>query len=109
MYVISRVLTCQKRECSKYKDYFLKESPLDHFKGFVKKELMINLNHKDLDEIRFSVFFESKKAFYEWEGSPEHIALHRDKNSNHHQKLDGVLEMQIDKYDLIGTVNNRVT
>jgi heme oxygenase (staphylobilin-producing) len=105
MFVISRVFKCHKREHSIYQDYFLKKSPLEHFKGFIKKELLINQQHPDYDIVRLYVFFESKKAFYAWEGSPEHIALHKDKTSSHHQKLDGVIEVYMEKYESIGTVN----
>jgi heme oxygenase (staphylobilin-producing) len=104
MFVISRVFKCQKREHSIYKDYFLKQSPLDHFKGFIKKELLINDKDKDFDIVRLYVFFESKKAFYEWEGSPMHIALHKDKSSSHHQKLEGVMEVYAEKYESLGSV-----
>lgn len=104
MYVISRVFKCEKRHHSLYKDFFFKPSPLNQFKGFVKKELMMN-NHQNHDIVRLSVFFESKKSFYQWEGSPEHIALHKDKHSSHHQKLDGVIDMTVEKYDYLGKVS----
>lgn len=104
MYVISRVFKCTKREHVLYKDFFLKPTPMNHFKGFLKKEVMVNSHHVDYDEVRLFIFFESKKAFYQWEGSPEYIALHKDKNSNHHQKLDGILEMSIEKFDSLGSV-----
>jgi len=104
VYVISRVLKCEKREHSIYKNHFMKPSPLDNFQGFIRKELLINSNQETHDLVKLFIYFESKKSFYQWEGSLEHIALHKDKESTHHHKLDRVIEAYTETYDSLGTV-----
>ena len=38
-------------------------------------------------------YFQTKKDFYRWEGSPKHIAMHKDKANDHNKKPEGVIEV----------------
>lgn len=104
MYIVSRVLKCEKREHSIYQNHFMNPSPLDHFKGFIKKELLIQSKHEAFDLVRLFIYFESKTDYYKWEGSKAHIALHKDKQSSHHHKLEKVIEAFIETYEHLGVV-----
>ncbi|VEU82039.1 antibiotic biosynthesis monooxygenase family protein [Acholeplasma hippikon] len=103
MYVLVRVMKVKKGFQDKVLERFLNPSVMAKSKGYVKSELMIDKKNPEYDLYRQSVYWEDKKAFYVWEGSPEHIAMHRDKNSAHHQKPEEIIEVTRESYDLIGT------
>lgn len=100
MYVISRMIKVEKSYTEALIERFNKPSPIFKFKGFLKREILIDKKNKAFNVINISTYFEDKKAFYRWEGSPEHIALHKDKNHTHHQKPEGVLGVEAHFYDL---------
>ena len=100
MYVISRKIKIEKDSTAKLIAKFDRQSPVFNFKGFIKREILIDKKNKEYDVVNISTYFEDKKAFYRWEGSPEHIAMHKDKNNTHHQKPEGVLGMEANYYEL---------
>lgn len=79
------------------------QSVVTKFKGFLKTEVFIDRKNNEYDVIISLIYFESKKDFYRWQGSPEHIAMH--KRPNHGKKPEGVLEVSRASYDYVATIN----
>jgi len=100
MYVISRTIKIEKDFTDQLLAKFDKPSPVLNFKGFMKREILINKKNKAFNVVNISTYFDDKTAFYRWEGSPEHIALHRDKNNDHHKKPEGVIGVEVNYFDL---------
>ncbi|QWB96469.1 antibiotic biosynthesis monooxygenase [Mycoplasmatota bacterium] len=101
MYVISRMIKVEKDLSTKLVNQFNHESPMLTFKGFVKREILLDKKNKAFDVVNISTYFENKKAFYQWEGSPEHIALHKDSKNDHHKKPEGVLGVEAHFYETV--------
>jgi heme oxygenase (staphylobilin-producing) len=99
MYVISRLVKVEKSCTADLIARFDKASPMITFKGFVKREILLDKKNKAFDFVNISTYFENKKSFYKWEGSPEHIALHKNKESDHHKKPKGVISSEAHYYE----------
>jgi len=100
MYVISRLIKIEKGSTEQLLKKFNRQSPVFNFKGFVKREVLFNKKNEDFDVVNISTYFEDKTAFYRWEGSPEHIAMHKDKNNDHHKKPEGVIGVDVNYFEL---------
>ncbi len=100
MYIISRMIKIEKDYTQKLIDKFDKVSPVFQFKGFVKREISVDHTQKQFDLVNISTYFENKEAYLQWESSPEHIAMHKDKNHFHHQKPEGVIGINAHFYEL---------
>ncbi len=103
MYVIVRIMKVQKGFQEKIVERFLTPSPVTKSPGFIKSEILFDKKNPEYDVYRQSIYWQDKKAFYVWEGSPEHIALHRDKNNPHHQRPEEVIEVSRETYELIAS------
>lgn len=103
MYVVVRILKIQKGFQEKMVERFLSKSVMTNSPGFIKAELLFDKKNPEFDLYRHMIYWKDKKAFFVWEGSPEHIALHRDKNSGHHQKPEEVIEVTRETYELIAS------
>lgn len=106
MYIIVRTMKIEKGYLDRFKENFSKPSPITKSPGFVKKEMLVSTKEKDFDLVQNKIYFKDKKAFYVWEGSPEHIALHRNKDKEHMQKPEGLIEVSREAYELVLTVEN---
>ncbi len=101
MYIISRMLYVQKACTEDVLKRLKTDSPVLSFDGFVRREIYIEKPRKEtFDYIRFDIAFENKKAFYRWEGSPEHIAMHRDKHHGHGTKIEGIIKVESHHFNL---------
>lgn len=102
MYVIVRVMKVKKGFQDKVLERFLAPSLVAKSKGFVKSELLADKRNPEYDLYRQSIYWEDRKAFYVWEGSPEHIAMHKNKDHAHHQRPEEIIEVSREAFDLIG-------
>ena len=100
MYVISRMIKIEKGYDQTIVERFNKPSPIFKFKGFIKREILLDKKNKAYDVLNISTYFEDKKAFYRWEGSPEHIQLHKDRKHIPNQKPEGVISVEAHYYEL---------
>ena len=103
VYVVSRVFLFHKGTIDSVIDQYQKPPVMLHFPGFVRRDVLINKKNPDYDSVRILIYWENKNAFYRFEGSPLHIALHKDKNSSHHQKPEGFISMVEEDYILISS------
>jgi heme oxygenase (staphylobilin-producing) len=103
MYIIVRTMKVKKGFRDKIVERFLEPSPVTKSPGFVKSELLVNTKDPEFDLYRQSIYWQDKKAFYIWEGSPEHIAMHRDPNHKHHQKPEEIIEVTREAFELIAS------
>lgn len=103
MYVIVRTMKVKKGYEQEILERFLKPGLIENFKGFVKSELYVDRINREYDLFKQHIYWEDKKAFFVWEGSPEHIAMHKDKNHSHNQKPEYILESSREAYDLIAS------
>ncbi len=102
MYIIVRITKVQKGFGEQMKERFLSPSPIDQSPGFVKRELLFNGKNPDYDELRTMFYFEDKKAFYIWEGSPAHIAMHKNRDPQAQRPAE-ILEVTKEVYELIAS------
>ncbi|MGE4320798.1 MAG: antibiotic biosynthesis monooxygenase [Acholeplasmataceae bacterium] len=100
MYIISRMIKVEKGHTQNLIAKFDKVSPVFQSKGFVKREILVDYMQKQFDLVNISTYFENKEAYLQWESSPEHIAMHKDKNHFHHQKPEGVIGIDAHFYEL---------
>ena len=100
MYGISRRIKIDKAFTDELINKFNQPSPIFNFKGFIKREILIDKKDKSFNIVNISTYFEDKQAFYKWEGSAEHIQMHKDKNHMHHQKPEGVIGVEFNHYEL---------
>lgn len=101
MYVISRVLSFEKGINDTIIDQLHQPSIMRHFKGFIRRDVLLNQKLPDRDLVRIFVYWETKEDYYRFEGSKEHIAMHKDRSHPHHQKPTGLIDMTIETYQLI--------
>ena len=99
MFVIIRTMKIEKGYLDIYKEQATKKSLVANSKGFVKREVLVSTKHKSYDVIQNLIYFENKKAYYVWQGSPEHIAMH--KNKKHDEKPEGLISITKEEYELI--------
>lgn len=93
MYVIERKMKVEKAHSDSVVERLSKPSIITKFKGFEKIDIFVNKKHSDYNEITVMTYFQTKKDFYRWEGSPKHIAMHKDKANDHNKKPEGVIEV----------------
>ena len=77
---------------------FKKPSIVENSPGFIKRELMYDKKNSEFDLFRTYLYFENRKSYYIWQGSPEHIAMHKNKK----EKPSYLIEMTKESYDLVG-------
>jgi len=101
MYVVSRVLSFEKGIDDNVLDQMKKPSIMKHFKGFIRRDVLLNVKNPDKDIVRILVYWESKEDYYRFEGSKEHIMLHKDRSNPHHQKPVGLIDMSKEVFTLL--------
>ena len=106
MYVIVRTMKVQKGFQEEMTERFLKPGAIQKSPGFIRSEMLFDKKHPEYDVYRQYIFWKDKKAFYVWEGSPEHIAMHRNKDSEHNKKFEAIIEVTRESYDLIASKGN---
>ncbi len=97
MFVVAKTFKVSKNHSASIIDRFKSNSPLFHFDGFIKREVLLQSKHNDEDVIQVRVMFKDKKDYYRWEGSPEHIQMHK----NQKEKPQGILHMESHTFELI--------
>lgn len=103
MYVISRVFSFEKGYHDKIVERFSQPPVMINFPGFIRRDVLLDRKDPAKDVLRMLIYWESKEAFYRFEGSPEHIAMHKDKHSSHHQKPEGLIDMHREAYEVIAS------
>lgn len=103
MYIIVRNMKVQKGFRDKMIERFLTPGPVQKSPGFIKSELLVETKNPEFDLYRQTIYWQDKKAFYIWEGSPEHIAMHKDPNHAHHQKPAEIIEVTREAFELIAS------
>lgn len=101
MFVIIRSLKIEKGHLDRYKDNFKKESIVMKSPGFIKKELFIQTKNREYDLVKTYIYFENKQAYYVWQGSPEHIAMHKNKKAGNIEKPAEIIETSKEEYEVI--------
>ncbi len=97
MYVVVRVMKVLKGFDEQIIANFKKPAIIENSPGFIKRELMYDLKESEFDLFKTHLYFENRKAYYIWQGSPEHIAMHKDKKP----KAEYVIEVKKETYDLL--------
>jgi len=100
VYIISRILKFEKGKYTTTIEKLKHKSPLLSAQGFVKRDILLDDTHKDFDILRIMVYFTDIKAFYKWEGSPEHIQMHRQAHT-HKEPVQGLIERSKESYNLL--------
>lgn len=103
MYVVSRVLSFEKGYIESLIEGYKKTPVMLHFPGFIRRDILLDQKNPARDVMRILIYWESKQAFYRFEGSPLHISLHRDKTSSHVQKPEGLIDMHREAYEVIAS------
>ena len=104
MYVLVRNMKVKKGFQKEMLERFLTPGPIQKSPGFVKAELLLASSAKEeFDLYRQTIYWADKKAFYIWEGSPEHIAMHKNKNHEHNQRPEEIIEVTREAFELIAT------
>ena len=101
MYVISRVLTFKKGYRDDIETMFNQEPLMKKHQGFIRRDVLLNDRDPEVDVIRVLIYWENKEAYYRFEGSPEHIAMHQQKDHPHHQKPEGLIDSKRESFILI--------
>lgn len=97
MYVVVRTMKVKKGFDEVIINNFNKPTIVENSPGFVKRELMYDKKNQDFDIYKTFIYFKDRKAFYIWQGSPEHIASHKNKK----EKPEYLIELTKETYDLI--------
>jgi len=97
MFVVTKTFHVEKEHTEMFLNRFKGKSPLFKFDGFIKRYIMVSKKDKVYNQIRLEVFFKDKKAYYLWEGSPEHIASHKKPQ----EKPKGILNIEHLTYELV--------
>lgn len=103
MYIITRVLKVEKGQKAVLQEKFSQPFRLQTIDGFVKREVLIDEKFPEYDTYRISVYWASREAFYAWEGSDEHKALH--KQGKGHGDMPGVIESSKETYFELTTIH----
>ena len=101
MYVISRVMSFQKGNDEQIKRVAQKSNIMSTFPGFVRKDVLLDQRDPEKDIVRILVYWENKQAFYKFEGSKEHIEMHKNKDHAHNHKPEGLIEVVREAYQVI--------
>lgn len=96
MFVITRVIELEKGFLESYVHRFQNQSLIEQTPGFVKKEIWINDQNPHYDILRLSTLFIDRESFIAWEKSPEHLALHQNKQDK--DKLNGLIRIKLKHY-----------
>lgn len=102
MYVMTRVLKMEKGQKENFRTRFSQPFRLQTVEGFVKREVLLDEKNPTYDLYRISVYWTSREAFYAWEGSEEHKALH--KNGKGHGEMPGLIEASKETFFEIATI-----
>lgn len=97
MYIVVRVMKVVKGFDEEIINNFKRPAIIENSPGFIKRELMYDKKDNEFDLFRTYIYFENRKAYYVWQGSPEHIAMHKDKRA----KPEYLIEMKKETYDLV--------
>lgn len=97
MFVVTKTLYIEKEHTHNFINRFQVQSPLFSFKGFIKREILINRKNKDHDIILIKVHFGEITDYYRWEGSKEHIMMHKQQKNS----PIGLLRMEKQDYELL--------
>lgn len=100
MYIISRVFKFEKGKYTTIIEKFKHKGPLIHARGFIKRDVLLDEHQKDYDVLRIMIYWEDQKAYYAWEGSPDHIAMHKAQKEQP-KVIDGLIEMYKESYTLV--------
>jgi heme oxygenase (staphylobilin-producing) len=103
MYVISRVLSFEKGNRDKIVEKYSQPPVMIHFPGFIRRDVLLDQKDPEKDVLRILIYWESKEAFYKFEGSPMHIAMHKDKSNPSHQKKEGLIDTHRETYEVIAS------
>lgn len=104
MFIVKNTLKVEHENAKDLLNHIGKKNALNYFQGFVKKEILEH-HHKEYMIYEILVYFENKLAFYKWEGSQEHIQMHKEKA----EKPKGVINVshqtfilkQLDLYEKV--------
>lgn len=96
MFKITRVIELEKGFLESYIQRFQNQSLIEQTPGFVKKEIWINDQNPHYDVLHLSTLFIDRESFIAWEKSPEHLALHQNKQVK--DKLDGLIRFKLEHY-----------
>lgn len=97
MYVVVRIMKVKKGFDEEVINNFKKKSIVEQSPGFVKRELMYDKKNEEYDLFKTYIYFKDRKGFYVWQGSPEHIASHKNKK----EKPEYLISLTKETYDLI--------
>lgn len=103
MFIVNRNMKVNKEYTNNILEKLEKPSVISSFDGYLKTDIFIDRKNKAYDVILTIIYFKSKTDFYRWEGSPEHIEMHKDKNHEHSKKQAGVIEITRSSYDYVST------
>lgn len=101
MYVVVKVSKVKKGFEEVIKEKFSKQSAVQQSPGFIKSELLIDKKAKDYDLVRQQIYFEDRKAYYVWQGSPAHVEAHKYQRENNIPKPEYIIEGSKEEYDLV--------
>ncbi|MDY0210082.1 MAG: antibiotic biosynthesis monooxygenase [Acholeplasma sp.] len=91
MYIIEQSMKFEKgyKEVllAKYQQPFI----LQQVEGFIKREVLINESSKDYDLLIIKVYFSSRQAYINWEGSDLHKSMHKGPHG-HKKTIEGLIE-----------------
>ncbi len=101
MYVVVRVMKVQKGFSDKITEGFLSKNAMSLSPGFVRSVLMVDKKNPEYDLYRQEIFWLDKKAFFVWEGSPEHIMMHKEKKNQ--EKPEEIIEFSRETYEVLAS------
>lgn len=96
MFIVSKTFSVEETHLDTFVKRFDQPSPILSFDGFVKREIAIMKGKDHQSFVRMDIYFHDKQAYYRWEGSPEHIAMHKQK----HEKPLGLIDVVKHHYQL---------
>ncbi|WP_162146899.1 antibiotic biosynthesis monooxygenase family protein [Acholeplasma granularum] len=102
MYVVVRIMKVTKNHQEEVIKRFLNKNLMSKSPGYIKSLLLLDSKGKDYDVFRQEIFWKDKRAFFVWEGSPEHIAMH--KNKTNHSKPEEIIEVSRETYEVVGEI-----
>lgn len=100
MYIIAKNFRVEQAHLNSFLERLQGDSPILTFDGFEKREIMSTKTIDGVVTVRMVIYFTDKKAYYRWEGSKEHIAMHQQK----HEKPVGLVGVSSEKYTMHQTI-----
>lgn len=104
MYVVVRIMKVKKNHQEVVTKRFMNQTLMSKSEGYIKSILMVDQKHKDYDLFRQEIYWVDKRAFFVWEGSPEHIAMHKAKKEAGHTRPEEIIEFSRETYEVLGQV-----